>query len=102
MFFKKKRDFFKGLWKQVQDTSLINCFQAYKSRRCICGGGCDFVFLLIIAELERLKNKLPKSIILPRFSHLPSVLYIRKCSSKKVFLKILQYSQENTCAGVSF
>ena len=25
----------------------------------------------------------------------------RRCSAKKVFLKILQYSQENTCVGVS-
>ena len=27
---------------------------------------------------------------------------VRRCSSKQVFLKILQYSQENTCVGVSF
>ena len=27
---------------------------------------------------------------------------VRKCSSKVMFLKILQVSQENTCAGVSF
>ena len=27
---------------------------------------------------------------------------IRRCSSKWVFLKILLYSQENTCVGVSF
>ena len=26
----------------------------------------------------------------------------RKCSLKMVFLKILQNSQENTCAGISF
>ena len=26
----------------------------------------------------------------------------RRCSSKYVFLKISQYSQENTCIGVSF
>ena len=29
-------------------------------------------------------------------------MYIRKCSVKKVFLEILQNSQENTCAEVSF
>ena len=27
---------------------------------------------------------------------------VRMCSVKKVFLEILQNSQENTCAGVSF
>ena len=27
---------------------------------------------------------------------------IRRCSVKKVFLKILESSQENTCASVSF
>ena len=27
---------------------------------------------------------------------------VRRCSSKQVFLKISQYSQENTCVGVSF
>ena len=27
---------------------------------------------------------------------------VRRCSSEKVFLKISQYSQENTCVGVSF
>ena len=27
---------------------------------------------------------------------------IRRSSSLQVFLKILQYSQENTCVGVSF
>ena len=26
----------------------------------------------------------------------------RRCSAKKLFLKILQNSQENTCVGVSF
>ena len=26
----------------------------------------------------------------------------RKCSTRKVFLKISQYSQENTCVGISF
>ena len=26
---------------------------------------------------------------------------VRSCSSEKVFLKISQYSQENTCVGVS-
>ena len=26
----------------------------------------------------------------------------RRCPSKKVFLKISQYSQENTCVGVNF
>ena len=26
----------------------------------------------------------------------------RKCSTRKLFLKILQYSQENTCVGISF
>ena len=25
---------------------------------------------------------------------------VRKCSSKQMFLKILEYSQENTCIGV--
>ena len=27
---------------------------------------------------------------------------VRRCSSKQVFLKIHQYSQENTCGGISF
>ena len=27
---------------------------------------------------------------------------VRRCSSKQVFLKISQYSQENTCVGISF
>ena len=27
---------------------------------------------------------------------------VGRCSSKKVFLKISQYSQKNTCVGVSF
>ena len=27
---------------------------------------------------------------------------VRKCSSKQVFLKISQISQENTCVGISF
>ena len=27
---------------------------------------------------------------------------VRRCFSKQVFLKISQYSQENTCVGVSF
>ena len=27
---------------------------------------------------------------------------VRRCSSEEVFLKISQYSQKNTCAGVSF
>ena len=27
---------------------------------------------------------------------------VHRCSSKYVFLNIFQYSQENTCAGVSF
>ena len=27
---------------------------------------------------------------------------VRRCSSKQVFLKTLQYSQENTCVGISF
>ena len=27
---------------------------------------------------------------------------VRRCSVKKVFLEILQNSQENTCAGISF
>ena len=27
---------------------------------------------------------------------------VRRCSSEYVLLKILQYSQENTCVGVSF
>ena len=27
---------------------------------------------------------------------------MNRCSIKKLFLKILQYSQENTCVGVSF
>ena len=27
---------------------------------------------------------------------------VRRCSSKEVLLNILQYSQEETCAGVSF
>ena len=27
---------------------------------------------------------------------------VHRCSSKKVFLKILRYSKENTCVGVSF
>ena len=31
-----------------------------------------------------------------------SEVAVRRCSSKKVLLKILQYSQENTCVGVSF
>ena len=26
----------------------------------------------------------------------------RKCSTRKLFLKISQYSQENTCVGISF
>ena len=28
--------------------------------------------------------------------------FVRKCSSKQVFLKISQLSQENICVGVSF
>ena len=28
--------------------------------------------------------------------------FVRRCSSKYVFLKISQISQENTCVGVSF
>ena len=27
---------------------------------------------------------------------------VRRCSTKEVFLKISQYSQESTCVGVSF
>ena len=27
---------------------------------------------------------------------------VRRCSSKEIFLKTLQYSQENVCVGVSF
>ena len=27
---------------------------------------------------------------------------VRRCSSKQVFLKILQYSQEGICVGISF
>ena len=34
--------------------------------------------------------------------NLPSKEIARKWSVKKVFLKILQNSQENTCVGVSF
>ena len=28
--------------------------------------------------------------------------FVRRCSSKQVFLKISQIAQENTCVGVSF
>ena len=36
------------------------------------------------------------------FIYIFSEAFARRCSVKKVFLKILQNSQENTCAGVSF
>ena len=34
--------------------------------------------------------------------HMYAEAVVRKCSSKKMFLKISQISQENTCVGVSF
>ena len=45
-------------------------------------------------KFSRLKG-IPNSRKLFRGSH-------RRCSIKKLFLKIIQYSQENNCAGVSF
>ena len=43
---------------------------------------------------------------LSRRLHQAYILYaeavVRKCSSKKMFLKILQISQENNCVGVAF
>ena len=46
---------------------------------------------------KRLKKTLLQSLtaILFRSRH-------QRCSIKKLFLKVLQYSQENTCVGVSF
>ena len=45
--------------------------------------------------LQSTKDTLTETAILFRRSH-------QRCSIKKMFLKVLQYSQENTCVGVSF
>ena len=44
---------------------------------------------------------IPSEILL-KFSGALTEAVVRRCSSKWVLLKISQYSQENTCAGVSF
>ena len=41
-------------------------------------------------------------ILLPYWKAGRYLTLYQKCSLKKLFLKILQYSQENTCAGVSY
>ena len=38
----------------------------------------------------------------PEMSYLAIGTAVRRYSSKQMFLKISQYSQENTCVGVSF
>ena len=45
--------------------------------------------------LPLLKNVKDERLILSTGTH-------QRCSIKNLFLKILQYSQENTCVGVSF
>ena len=44
------------------------------------------------------KEESPKQ-LLPKVT---SEIAVRRCSSRKVFLEISQYSQENNCPGVSF
>ena len=45
-------------------------------------------------------NFVPKDV--PGTLSSPKGIMNRKCSTRKLFLKISQYSQENTCVGISF
>ena len=87
---------FKALYEnRVQRKSvkmqLLNKFQL-----------CQFNFLLKIVVLKAPSYSRPIS----NFKHLQQRSFFRSSRSqmffKQVFLKILQISQENTCAGVSY
>ena len=46
-------------------------------------------------------KKFPMKDIFSKFAHIYMRRSYKRCSIKKAVLKILQYSQENTCVGVS-
>ena len=62
----------------------------------------DFSACLVYTRISTYSpgRRLPK-IPFDQYFHI-SNFYIRRYSTKQVFLKLLQYTKENTCAGVSF
>ena len=58
----------------------------------------------LIDAMVRICNLKKKSVSLVADNYRPLIIQAvaRSCSAKTVFLKVLQNSKENTCAGVTF
>ena len=77
-------------WKQqFQDTKKLLVTSAKGKQDC---GNWDIFFSLCLKfDMKEMRIS---------FFHIKAA--VQRCFSKKSFLKINQYSQENTCAEVSF
>ena len=89
----------------------ITCKTFYVKRSVFCTAGIplcgDKAFSCIASaslggiNRSKIKNRSKVNKYLRRISSFYRGRH-RRCSAKKVFLKLLQYSQENTCVRVSF
>ena len=68
--------------RQIHNFNQTNCFECREKQ--ICWISVEYM----------------KSVI--RMQVYPSKTVVRRCSTKKLSLKISQYLLENTCVGVSF
>ena len=76
----------------MKKTQINTCLSQLQENNKINTRKANITILLTIPTIEPHENKISSLLI---------EAVVRRCSVKKVFLEILQNSQENTCARVS-
>ena len=99
-------DYF-GLWffqiqiSGIKKSVLIICY--FWNKNVDSAQKCsDADLILFLADRRNLSRDFTAEFLHVLCLMIAKEVAVHRCSLKQVFLKILQYSQENICAGVSF
>ena len=102
-FIKKRRCFLVNFGKFVRTLTLQRIASRLLLITAVSIGKGELVNKTINYDTKtKARDQLSQNNLAVQLKEQVSEIVVRSCSSKQVFLKILQFPQENICVGVSF
>ena len=102
-FIKKRRCFLVNFGKFVRTLTLQRIASRLLLITAVSIGKWELVNKTINYDTKtKARDQLSQNNLAVQLKEQVSEIVVRSCSSKQVFLKILQFPQENICVGVSF